>query len=389
VRTQHETGALESAGSIIRIVAQTSNHYHGASQSKHEVMMRRKQNFQTIAWFWDLYQRTLLDLDPPYQRRSVWNQSYKDHFIDTILLGYPAPAIFLYEQISPEGTTLYHVVDGKQRMMTIFEFAENRFPVFAQATSVDLRDRYFRDLPDEIKRDFWGYPFSVEYIPTDELTIIDNVFDRLNRNTAKLTAQELRHAKFSGAFISAAEEHSEWMSAELGSDFPYIAPQSRRQMKDVELVAHLLLQLENGPRGYSSADLDNEFNEKDEDWPGRVEVGRRFRRVIGVLSQFLQSARADDIKRSRLRNQADFYSLFGAIDLVQQTGQQIDVAEAGTRLAEFVGAVEDEGTRTASVGLRRYYDAARSASNDTGPRQTRVRLLSRVLNDEDLDEELT
>jgi uncharacterized protein with ParB-like and HNH nuclease domain len=84
------------------------------------VIVRRKQNFQTIAWFWDLYQRTMLDLDPPYQRRSVWNQSYKDHFIDTILLGYPAPAIFLYEQISPEGTTLYHVVDGKQRMMTIF-----------------------------------------------------------------------------------------------------------------------------------------------------------------------------------------------------------------------------------------------------------------------------
>ena len=349
--------------------------------------MRRKQNFQTVAWFWDLYQRALLDLDPPYQRRSVWNQSYKDNFIDTILLGYPAPAIFLYEQINPDGTTLYHVVDGKQRLMTIFEFAHNRFPVFAQATRIDLRDRYFRDLPDEVKRDFWGYPFSVEYIPTDELTIIDNVFDRLNRNTAKLTAQELRHAKFSGAFISAAEELSEWMFVELGPDFPYIAPQSRRQMKDVEVVAHLMLQLENGPRGYSSTDLDAAFNERDEEWPARVDADRRFRRAINLLSQLLRSGRGDEIKRSRLRNQADFYSLFGAIDNLDQAREQIDINEAASRLADFVTGLEDEAARLESVGLRRYYDAARSASNDTGPRQTRVGLLSRVLRGQNLDEE--
>lgn len=349
--------------------------------------MRRKQNFQTVAWFWDLYQRALLDLDPPYQRRSVWNQSYKDHFIDTILLGYPAPAIFLYEQINPDGTTLYHVVDGKQRLMTIFEFAENRFSVFGQATRVDLRDLYFRDLPDEVKRDFWGYPFSVEYIPTDELTIIDNVFDRLNRNTAKLTAQELRHAKFSGDFISSAEELSQWMLTELGSDFPYIAPQSRRQMKDVELVAHLLLQLETGPRGYSSTDLDAAFNERDDEWPARVDADRRFRRVIGLLSQLFQTERGEDIKRSRLRNQADFYSLFGAIDNVLQAGESIDINQAATQLAAFLAGLENEATRLESTGLRRYYEAARSASNDSGPRQTRLELLSRVLRGQDIDEE--
>jgi hypothetical protein len=62
--------------------------------------MRRKQNFQTIAWFWDLRQRDRLDMDPPYQRRSVWNQAFKNYFIDTVLLEYPAPAIFLYEDHS-------------------------------------------------------------------------------------------------------------------------------------------------------------------------------------------------------------------------------------------------------------------------------------------------
>ena len=40
-------------------------------------------------------------MDPPYQRRSVWNQSFKDYFVDTVLLGLPAPAIFLFEETQP------------------------------------------------------------------------------------------------------------------------------------------------------------------------------------------------------------------------------------------------------------------------------------------------
>jgi uncharacterized protein with ParB-like and HNH nuclease domain len=91
--------------------------------------MSRAINFQTVSWFWDLYTRHLLDLEPPYQRRSVWNQEYKDFFIDTVLNGYPAPAIFLYQEITSEGISKYSVVDGKQRLSTLFEFAENKFPV--------------------------------------------------------------------------------------------------------------------------------------------------------------------------------------------------------------------------------------------------------------------
>lgn len=62
--------------------------------------MQRKQNFQTIAWFWDIFNRSILNLEPPYQRRSVWNQAYRDFYVDTILLDYPSPALFLFEQIT-------------------------------------------------------------------------------------------------------------------------------------------------------------------------------------------------------------------------------------------------------------------------------------------------
>jgi hypothetical protein len=101
--------------------------------------MLRKTNFQNLAFFYDLYSRGLLDLDPPYQRRSIWSQRFKDFFIDSVLNN--CPAIFLYEEISPAGTAKYHVVDGKQRLLTCFEFVENRFPVYEQSTIASLRGR--------------------------------------------------------------------------------------------------------------------------------------------------------------------------------------------------------------------------------------------------------
>jgi hypothetical protein len=110
--------------------------------------MLRKTNFQNLAFFFDLHSRDLLDLDPPYQRRSIWSQRFKDFFIDTILNNYPCPAIFLFEEISPSGTAKYHVVDGKQRLLTCFEFVGNQFPVYEQSTIASLRGRFFRDFSD-------------------------------------------------------------------------------------------------------------------------------------------------------------------------------------------------------------------------------------------------
>jgi uncharacterized protein with ParB-like and HNH nuclease domain len=89
---------------------------------------RRKQTLETIAWFFDQKKRKNLNLNPPYQRWSVWNQTYRESFIDTILLGYPSPAIFLYRDVEETGKTRYDVVDGKQRFTAIFDFIEGVYP---------------------------------------------------------------------------------------------------------------------------------------------------------------------------------------------------------------------------------------------------------------------
>lgn len=338
--------------------------------------MQRRHNIQTISWFWDLKQRDLLVLDPPYQRRSVWSQSYKDSFVETVLLGYPAPAIFLYEEIETSGRARYNVVDGKQRLVTLFEFAGNVFAVSEKCPMTSARGRYFRDLTDDVKRAFWGYQFLVEYLPTSAENVINDIFDRINKNVAKLTAQELRHARFSGPFIQSCEELSEWMATEL-PDFPRIVGQSKRQMKDVQLVADILLLLEQGPRGYSRDELDTAFSERDDEWAERGAVDKAFREVVGYLKDLLNAR--DTLRGSRLRNQIDFYSLFGAIAQLQKAGGLGAAETVASRLDEFARRVDSEQSSSADPDVSAYYEAARSAAADTGNRKKRVEIIAKLL----------
>lgn len=337
----------------------------------------RRQTTQSIAWFWDLHQRELIDLDPPYQRRSVWPESYKSYFIDTILLNYPAPALFLFESISDTGAANYSVVDGKQRLTTIFEFIEGVFPASDVASASRFGGLYFADLPSDVKRKFFSYQFSIEFLPTTDQGTLNNIFDRINRNVARLTPQELRHAQFSGEFANAVETSSDHFEARLPRDFPRIAPASRRQMKDVEFVAQLLLLVERGVETHSQADLDVAYSHRDDEWERRTEVVAEFQEVTNVLRAWaepLMSGRA-----RRLRNQADFYSLFAVVLTLLRTRALPTQADAVARLEAFFQIVEDEGARQGHDAAKRYYEAARSASNDASQRRERVRILAEVL----------
>jgi hypothetical protein len=338
--------------------------------------MNRRQNFQTIAWFNDLYKRGLLNLDPPYQRRSVWTQSFKDYFIDTILLEYPAPTIFLFEEITDDGITKYNVVDGKQRLTTIFAFISNIFPVSDSAIITEYREKFFSDLSTDAKTKFWSYSFSVEYLPTKDETIINNIFDRINKNVAKLTPQELRHAKYSGVFITICEELTEWMFDELPDYFPQIAKKSMSQMKDVEFISQILLKIESEPKGYNTDELDEEFNKRDDEWDLKNTVIHRFKNSISTIKDILTLDNEDTIARSRFKNQADFYTLVSAIDSLTQERALPDNTLIMKRLIAFIN---HELTDASEKDIKDYYEFVKAASNRTLARTERERILKRII----------
>ena len=194
--------------------------------------MQRRAEFRPFSWLHDLWKRGQLDLSPPYQRRSVWPDRFRSDFVTTVLMNYPCPAIFLFEEIRNDGSFVYKVVDGKQRLTALFDFVSNGIQIAEDYPNQSLRGRLFDDLDTEIRLLVWRYSFSVEFIEQENESLINDIFNRINKNVAKLSQQELRHAMFSGRFITAAEELSERLSELLPSNFPNIVSQSRRQMKE-------------------------------------------------------------------------------------------------------------------------------------------------------------
>ena len=68
-----------------------------------------------------------LNLEPGFQRKSVWGWTDRKRLVQTLVEHCPVPSIFLYER-HEDGSVIYDVIDGKQRIETILMFlAEGRF----------------------------------------------------------------------------------------------------------------------------------------------------------------------------------------------------------------------------------------------------------------------
>ena len=67
-----------------------------------------------------IYKDGELDIHPDFQRIFRWNDVQKSKLIESILLGIPIPSIF----VSQRENGIWDVVDGLQRLSTIFEFME-------------------------------------------------------------------------------------------------------------------------------------------------------------------------------------------------------------------------------------------------------------------------
>lgn len=161
----------------------------------------RDSNSITISQFYELHLLTKFNYDPPCQRKSVWGEEQKSFLIDSLLKNFPIPPIFLYRKIDNEtGKETYDVIDGKQRLLSIIDFIENKISLpddYGDDLFGDerLNGKKFIDLKEE-KSIFWKYKLTIEYVESNEIKVIDSVFDRLNRNGVSLNRQELRKSRY-------------------------------------------------------------------------------------------------------------------------------------------------------------------------------------------------
>ncbi|MBU0663407.1 MAG: DUF262 domain-containing protein [Proteobacteria bacterium] len=222
--------------------------------------INRSPNQQDLSWFIDMENQERLDLEPPYQRRSVWTPKDRYFFLDTIFNNYPSPAIYLQKENTTKGPK-YNVVDGKQRLQTVLRYYHNKYAIPQNFPIVELRGKKFKDISAEYSSKFYNYVFSVEQLFSMHAEEDWNeVFFRVNRSQKQLTPQELRHARYDGWFINRAESEVKDLTANPGLFWKNIkvsSTQKNRRMKDVEFISTLmLLILEKRFVGFPQSDID-------------------------------------------------------------------------------------------------------------------------------------
>lgn len=206
---------------------------------------------------------------PGFQRNYVWDKKRASRLIESIIIGIPIPQLFLYER----GKNKYLVIDGHQRLMTLYYFKQKRFPnkeargrlrrIFNENNgeipenilhdnnyfsefNLDLFDKStgkkskLHDLNystlSEYKSSFDLRPirniFIKQMLPSDDDSSIYELFNRLNTGGINLRPQEIRaslyHSEFY-KFLNTINLEPRWRKL-LGLDEPDL------HMKDIEIL---------------------------------------------------------------------------------------------------------------------------------------------------------
>lgn len=355
--------------------------------------IRRIATNQDISWFLDLERTKQLDLDPPYQRKSVWTSSDRKFFLDTIFRGYPSPAIFLNKVMSKEGEAIYHVVDGKQRLETILKFSRGEIKIANDFGSNDLDGKKWEQISGELKQKFWDYTIPVEMINFNETRLITEVFDRLNRNSKRLTRQELRHAKFDGWFTSFVEEEineSLWRTVGLEK------AREDKRMDDVQRLSELMLIiLEKKILDFDQDDLDSFYGKYDdiedetdstlENDFNRFEFKDSLESAKNYLTEMVQANKEITMYTKTMLN---LYSLWSVI--VLDAVNLPNPKEASKRYIDFMNKItnfkinqnsgKNSNDNSSLVSqIKRYYSNSQGASTDLKKRQERYYALRGVI----------
>lgn len=166
---------------------------------------------------------------PSFQRRYVWTNTLASRLIESILLNVPIPPCYLSQNEEFE----LDVIDGQQRLFSIYRFLDNQFALSDLEVLTELNGERFHKIPPKLQRQLKTHTLRCILITNESHPEIKfDVFERLNTNTVPLNAQELRNCVYRGSLNSLLKDvvtYPPWLQI-LGKKQP------DKRMRDEELA---------------------------------------------------------------------------------------------------------------------------------------------------------
>lgn len=289
-----------------------------------------------------------LELNPHFQRRSVWDPQARTMLIDSVLRRMPIPKVYMRTRIdTATRRSVREVVDGQQRLRAILGFANDEFALTRRAG--EFAGLRYSTLPDEAKSDFLSYAIAVDSLINASDSDVLEVFARLNSYNVSLNAAEKRHAKFQGDFKWAVHGAArDW--ALLWEDLKIVGGRDRLRMGDDAFMAELFSVLMEGVTDGGATQLDRLYAKYESDF----EAERNVRSALDETLSGLLNSFGDLIKESPLSRAPQFLLLFAAFAALKSgipegqlgwavsPGSRLNSEAARDRLRMLADALEAE-----------------------------------------------
>ncbi|MCX7748567.1 MAG: DUF262 domain-containing protein [Clostridia bacterium] len=180
-----------------------------------------------------------INLKPEFQRDFVWDIKRASLFIDSLLVGLPIPSILLGKLKEDEN---FIVIDGQQRLKSVFYFCDGYFYVNGQRKVFRLSSLYdrpwnnktFDELEPTLQRRLRNAVINSTIIEDVDSNpdIVYDIFYRLNTGGVPLKDQEIRNCIYPGsflAFLNRINRYKNWRAL-VGKAIP------DRRLEDVEVI---------------------------------------------------------------------------------------------------------------------------------------------------------
>jgi len=330
-----------------------------------------------------LFRNKQINLDPGFQRKSVWSQLDRRRLIQSIASEYPLPNIFLYRR-NVKGKTVYDVIDGKQRLETILMFiGVGRFKRKQFDVRLELDDdglcwwdwKGIKKYSDETRHEFECFQLQTVEVSGDLAEIVD-LFVRINSTGKRLTSGEKRHARFyNSRFLKEAEKLVRRHQLYLLHNRILSHPQLDR-MKGTELFSELLMSIHQGGLINKKTALDRAIGNDSINGNTLRRISKEFTATMNLIKKMYPA-----IKQTRFRNTAEFYSLFMLVwqmhrdKMVLKEPRRNKMAfEMLRRLSTGVDQLREQYRRAKAVKPRPpYSDYLLTVQGDTDSSATRQR----------------
>lgn len=334
-----------------------------------------------------------LNLNPAFQRQSVWSLADRKKLVESLLDERPIPSVFLYEAgIGPRGRTVYAVIDGKQRIETLFMFMgvngfsdEDAFSVRPDPENRRVAGQYWWELTREQQNRILNTRLQVVEIAWPLSDVID-LFVRINSTGKRLTGAEQRNARWiDNPVLREAKRLAEEYEPFFTQNKVFTAGQLRR-MKHVEFTAELLVSFAKGAPVDKKPELDRLVEGKTIDgetlrWAAS-ELRKAFNRIHAMFPKLASTRLHTSTELYTLVMLIHDYQQYGysltnarrnaiAQQLLIQFGQGVDLVNANTHLGK--------GIRPDQAVYMDYLNTVRSDTDSAKQRRKRARMLDELL----------